>query len=77
MTSGEEMSGTGRAGGLMKEQSIGAESLKTVMLHDYVFAQKKAEYKRAKRGTSHVDEVRLPEQASQFEEARIAHHSEG
>ena len=77
MTPGEEMSGTGRAGGLMEEQSIGAESLKTVMLHDHLFAQKEAEYKRAKRGTSHVDEVRSPEQARQFQEARIAHHSEG
>jgi hypothetical protein len=64
MTAGEEMSGTGSVRGLMKKQSIGAERLKTVMLHDDSFAQKEADCQRAKRGARDVDEVRLSKQTN-------------
>ena len=57
MKAGEEVSGAGGARGLMEEQTIGAEGLKTVMLHDNFFAQNKAQDKRAKRGSCDMDKV--------------------
>ena len=75
MKAGEEVAGASTAGRLMEQQSIGTQSVKAMMFHDYFFAKDVAEHQRAERGTGQVNQVRFPEQASQLDEARLADDS--